>query len=45
MSDPLVHSGRHFGCTIFAFSNVRALITNGLLRLVEDDELESLTLL
>jgi hypothetical protein len=42
-SDPLVHSGRHFGRTIFAFSNVRTLITNGLSRRVEDVQLESLT--
>jgi hypothetical protein len=32
-SDPLVHRGRHFGRAVFAFCNVRSLITNGLIRL------------
>ena len=34
-TDPLVHHGRHFGRTIHALCNVRALITSGLLRMVE----------
>ena len=42
-SDPLVHYGCHFGHTIFAFSNVRTLITNGLSWRVEDAQPESLT--
>lgn len=43
LSDPLVHHGRHFGRAIFAFANVRALITNGLSRLGEDVDIEELT--
>lgn len=44
LSDPLVHHGRHFGRAIFAFANVRALITNGLSRLGEEDvDIEELT--
>jgi hypothetical protein len=34
-SDPLVHHGRHFGRTIHALTNIKALITNGLLRMDE----------
>jgi hypothetical protein len=34
-TDPLVHHGRHFGRTIHALCNVRALISGGLLRMVE----------
>jgi hypothetical protein len=34
-SDPLVHHGRHFGRTLHAMTNVQALLTNGLLRMVE----------
>jgi len=34
-SDPLVHHGRHFGRTVHAMTKVQALITNGLLRMVE----------
>ena len=35
VSDPLVHHGRHFGRTLHAMTNVKALLTNGLLRLGE----------
>jgi hypothetical protein len=35
ISDPLVHHGRHFGRTLHAMTNVKALLTNGLLRLGE----------
>ncbi|RDB22918.1 hypothetical protein Hypma_009847 [Hypsizygus marmoreus] len=34
-SDPLVHRGRHFGRTVFAFCNVKSLISNGLIRMAE----------
>jgi hypothetical protein len=34
-SDPLVSHGRHFGRTIHALCNVKALLTNGLLRMGE----------
>ena len=34
-TDPLVHHGRHFGCTVHALCNVNSLLTNGLLREVE----------
>jgi hypothetical protein len=35
LSDPLVHYGRHFGRTVHALCSVKALITNGLLRIGE----------
>jgi hypothetical protein len=34
-SDPLVHHGRHFGRTVHAMTKIQALITNGLLRMVD----------
>lgn len=40
LSDPLVHHGRHFGRAIFAFANVRTLISNGLNRLGDEDLLD-----
>lgn len=30
LTNPLTHKGRHFGRVIYTFSNVRAIITNGL---------------
>lgn len=36
-SDPLVHHGRHFGRTVFAFANVKSLIVNGLDRMANQD--------
>jgi hypothetical protein len=36
--DPLVHHGRHFGRTIYAFVNMSALIINGLAAEEEDAE-------
>lgn len=42
-TDPLVHKGRHFGRTVFAFANVKSLIMNGLIRLAEDNPPDSLT--
>jgi hypothetical protein len=41
--EPLVHSGRHFGRTVYGFCNVRALIVNGLARLADDPDPASLT--
>jgi hypothetical protein len=35
MTDPLVHHGRHFGCTVHALCRVHTLLTNGILREVE----------
>ena len=35
-SDPLVHSGRHFGRAVFGFCNIRTLIVNGLSQLADD---------
>lgn len=32
-ADPLVSYGRHFGRTVHALTNVKALITNGILRM------------
>ena len=34
-TDPLIHHGRHFGWMVHALCNVNALITNGILRVVE----------
>ena len=44
--DPLVHHGRHFGRTVHAMCNIQALVTNDILRAVEDREVaeETLTL-
>lgn len=36
-TDPLVHRGRHFGRAVYPFCSVKVLITNGLLRVAEDD--------
>jgi hypothetical protein len=33
VTDPLVHHGHHFGRVVYAFCNVSALISNGLLRI------------
>ena len=41
-SDPLVHHGRHFGRTVHAMCNVRALIGNGLLLLENGEVTEEL---
>lgn len=38
LSDPLIHYGRHFGRTLHALCNIRSLITNGVLRMIEMDE-------
>jgi hypothetical protein len=42
--DPLVHHGRHFGRSVHALCSIKALITNGLLRLerLENERLETL---
>ncbi|KIK33617.1 hypothetical protein CY34DRAFT_99272 [Suillus luteus UH-Slu-Lm8-n1] len=44
-SDPLVSHGRHFGRTVFALCNYPSLLTNGILRLeqLEDIPLEDLS--
>ncbi|RDB25923.1 hypothetical protein Hypma_006362 [Hypsizygus marmoreus] len=44
-SDPLIHHGRHFGRTVNALCNVFTLLTNGILRMVEqpDEPEESFT--
>ena len=34
-TDPLVHHGRHFGCTVHALCTVSALLNNGILRMGE----------
>jgi hypothetical protein len=45
MTDPLVSHGRHFGQTVHALCNVKAILTNGLLRTGElaDEPEESFT--
>ena len=41
IADPLIGHGHHFRHTVHALCNVRALLTNGILRLGEQaDELE-----
>jgi hypothetical protein len=37
VTDPLVHHCRHFGRVGYAFCSVKVLITNGLLRLADED--------
>ncbi|KAH6916530.1 hypothetical protein BKA70DRAFT_1419434 [Coprinopsis sp. MPI-PUGE-AT-0042] len=37
-TDPLVHHGRHFGRTVYAFVNIYALIINGLVDDANEDE-------
>lgn len=37
-TDPLVHSGRHFGRTIHALCNIYALVNNGIIRMGERSE-------
>ena len=34
-TDPLVHHGRHFGCTVHALCTVSTLLNNGILRMGE----------
>ena len=45
LTDPLVHCGRHFGRTVYAFCNVKLLLANGLERFAqdEDDDAEGMT--
>lgn len=45
LSDPLIHHGRHFGRTLHALCNIHSLLTNGILRTIELDEVseDSLT--
>ncbi|RDB18284.1 hypothetical protein Hypma_000648 [Hypsizygus marmoreus] len=42
-SDPLTHRGRHFGRTVHAFCNIRSIITNGLIFLADEPEVENLS--
>jgi hypothetical protein len=37
-SDPLIHYGRHFGRAVHAMCNIQALLTNGILRMGEEEE-------
>ena len=37
VTDPLVHRGRHFGRVAYAFCSIKVLVTNGLLRMANDD--------
>ncbi|KZP03035.1 hypothetical protein FIBSPDRAFT_915387 [Athelia psychrophila] len=37
-TDPLLHYGRHFGRTVHALCTVSSILTNGILRLTDDDE-------
>lgn len=38
LTDPLVHSGRHFGRSIHALCNIYALVNNGIIRMGERSE-------
>jgi hypothetical protein len=38
VTDPLVHHGRHFGRAIHTFCNMKALLSNGMVRHSEADE-------
>ena len=37
VTDPLVHRGCHFGRVAYAFCSIKVLVTNGLLRMANDD--------
>ncbi|KAH6887773.1 hypothetical protein BKA70DRAFT_1122102, partial [Coprinopsis sp. MPI-PUGE-AT-0042] len=37
-TDPLVHHGRHFGHTVYAFVNIYALIINGLVQEADEED-------
>lgn len=39
-----MHYGRHFGRAVYSFCNVKALITNGLSRIAEDDDISLLNM-
>ncbi|KAH6897814.1 hypothetical protein BKA70DRAFT_1116106 [Coprinopsis sp. MPI-PUGE-AT-0042] len=41
VTDPLVHHGRHFGRTVYAFVNIYALIINGLVQETDEGEEEA----
>ena len=45
MQDPLVHHGRHFGWAIHAFCNVQMLITNGIVLMSEDIDINDESLM
>jgi hypothetical protein len=40
VSDPFVHYGRHFGRAVHAMCSIQALLTNGILRMGEEGEVE-----
>lgn len=37
-TDPLLHYGRHFGRTVHALCTVSSILTNGVLRITDDDD-------
>lgn len=41
--DPLVHHGCHFGHTVHSFCSIQTLLTNGILSMVEELEVNSLS--
>ena len=43
-ADPLIHHGRHFGHAVHAMSNISALLNNGIIWLVEQEENPGLVL-
>ena len=45
MTDPLVHFGRHFSHTVYAFCNVKLLLTNGLKRFANDQDINPIEML
>jgi len=43
IQDPLAHHGRHFGCVVHAFCSIQTLLTNGILRMGEEPDMELLS--
>ena len=41
--DPLVHHGRHFGRAVHSFCSMQTLLTNGILSMAEDPDVELLS--
>ncbi|KIM63589.1 hypothetical protein SCLCIDRAFT_82334, partial [Scleroderma citrinum Foug A] len=41
--DPLVHHGHHFGRTVHSFCSIQTLLTNGIMSMAEDVDMDSLS--
>jgi len=43
IQDPLAHHGHHFGHVVHVFCSIQTLLTNGILRMGEEPDMESLS--